>query len=379
MLALPKAGNHILNRNTAQMDVLRSLRNHIRRLPGWRDLIFAGSNALTATFFAPREQNFFVLNVPIWKQRLITSVLKEEGAKTVRFFQSKIKLGKLEKLVSTRENTVFVVWGRPDYDPFETIATKHDIPLWRIEDGFIRSKGLGAAHVLPKSLIIDRTGGIYFDATRPSALETYLATHKFTDEERAEASAMMADIIKRGITKYNLDEEPGHYQVDPDQENILVFGQYELDASIKYGSPEIKLNSELIEVAIAENPSAKIYYRPHPDITSGLRPAVSDVYQYAHRICIMDRPFPVWENIDRFTKVYVITSLAGFEAVMRGAQVHVLGLPFYAGWGVTEDRLNCIRRKRELNLEDVFCGSYLRQSNNNLNPNLVLRIGQYRP
>lgn len=341
------------------MHVSRALRNYARRLPGLRDLAFAGSNALSAVLLAPNEQSFLVLNVPIWKQRLITNVLKGEGARAVRFFRSTISIGKLEKLISHRENITFVVWGRPDYDPFETTATKHNIPLWRIEDAFIRSNGLGAAHVLPKNLIVDKTGGIYFDATRPNALETYLATHEFTVEEKAEASTMMADIVNRGITKYNLEEESGHYQIDPEEENILVFGQYELDASIKYGSPEIKLNSELIEVAIEENPAAKIYYRPHPDITSGLRPAVSDVYQYANHICIMDQPFPVWEKIDHFSKVYVITSLAGFEALIRGAEVHVLGLPFYAGWGVTKDRISCKRRGRVLEIKEIFYGGYM--------------------
>ncbi len=33
-----------------------------------------------------------------------------------------------------------------------------------------------------------------------------------------------------------------------------------------------------------------------------------------------------------------MTSLLGFEALLRGAKVTTLGLPFYAGWGLTQDK-----------------------------------------
>jgi capsular polysaccharide export protein len=36
-------------------------------------------------------------------------------------------------------------------------------------------------------------------------------------------------------------------------------------------------------------------------------------------------------------EVHVNTSLAGFEALLRGKQVTTYGVPFYAGWGLTRD------------------------------------------
>ena len=36
-------------------------------------------------------------------------------------------------------------------------------------------------------------------------------------------------------------------------------------------------------------------------------------------------------------EVHVNTSLAGFEALLRGKAVTTYGVPFYAGWGLTRD------------------------------------------
>ena len=47
----------------------------------------------------------------------------------------------------------------------ESNATSRDIPLIRMEDGFIRSLGLGSALTAPASIVADRKG-IYFDPTQ---------------------------------------------------------------------------------------------------------------------------------------------------------------------------------------------------------------------
>lgn len=40
-----------------------------------------------------------------------------------------------------------------------------------------------------------------------------------------------------------------------------------------------------------------------------------------------------------------MTSLLGFEALLRGVKVTCLGTPFYAGWGLTDDREMPIERR----------------------------------
>ena len=57
----------------------------------------------------------------------------------------------------------------------------------------------------------------------------------------------------------------------PNKVKILVPGQVESDASIKYGGIDIVTNIDLLKKVRAENPTAYIIYKPHPDVLSGNR------------------------------------------------------------------------------------------------------------
>jgi capsular polysaccharide export protein len=57
--------------------------------------------------------------------------------------------------------------------------------------------------------------------------------------------------------------------------------------------------------------------------------------------------------------VSVWTSLAGFEALLRGRIVVTYGQPFYAGWGLTRDQAPLERRRRRLQLEELVAGALI--------------------
>ena len=87
-------------------------------------------------------------------------------------------------------------------------------------------------------------------------------------------------------------------------------------------------------------------YKPHPDVVAGLCRAGADE-DGAAQLC--DEVLPQGSIQQLFTQIdalHVLTSLAGFEALLRGLEVHCWGLPFYAGWGLTHDRERCGRRQR---------------------------------
>ena len=46
-------------------------------------------------------------------------------------------------------------------------------------------------------------------------------------------------------------------------------------------------------------------------------------------------PLHLLKQVD---EVWTITSTLGFEALLRGKSVTCLGAPFYAGWGLTQDK-----------------------------------------
>jgi capsular polysaccharide export protein len=64
--------------------------------------------------------------------------------------------------------------------------------------------------------------------------------------------------------------------------------------------------------------------------------------------------------------LHTLTSLSGFEALLRGVPVTVYGKPFYAGWGLTTDMapdfatdLVSGRRGRRLTLEELAAGALI--------------------
>jgi len=200
----------------------------------------------------------------------------------------------------------------------------------RVEDGFLRSRGLGAALTPPLSIVADDLG-IYFDPTTPSRLEALIAAGSPPGgQERAER--LIDALVAARLSKYNLDAK-GNLPSPDGRRRILVPGQVENDASILKGGGKIRTNLALLEQVRADNPDAQIIFKPHPDVEAGLRPGKIDA-SLADHIATGSDPVTLIETVD---EVWTITSTLGFEALLRGVPVTTLGAPFYAGWGLTRD------------------------------------------
>lgn len=248
------------------------------------------------------------------------------------------------------EGSWVVVWGM---NPEPGGAGR----VLRLEDGFLRSVGLGADIIRPLSWVMDGEG-LYYDATRPSELETLLATKRFSADECIRAAALRQRIVDLGLTKYNLGGEewvrPAGYQ-----RVILVPGQVESDASLAYGSAEIKTNLALLQGVRAENPEAFVVYKPHPDVVARMRLSGQDearCREWCDAVVTTEALPSLLEAVD---EVHVLSSLAGFEALLRGKTVVCYGQPFYAGWGLTRDIHPVMRRQRRLSLEELVVGALL--------------------
>jgi capsular polysaccharide export protein len=199
----------------------------------------------------------------------------------------------------------------------------------RLEDGFLRSRGLGADLTPPLSLVRDHLG-LYYDPTRLSRLEALVAA-PLPPQGEARAQTLIDRLCAHGVSKYNLRGAPRDL---PMGRRILVPGQVEDDASLRLGGGDIRTNRALLETVRAANPDAVILYKPHPDVEAGLRPGALDASALADMV--LDRADPVW-LLSQVDEVWTMTSTLGFEALLRGVPVTTLGAPFYAGWGLTRD------------------------------------------
>ncbi len=209
-----------------------------------------------------------------------------------------------------------------------------DVRLVRVEDGFLRSRGLGADLVPPLSLVTDDLG-IYYDPTRESRLERLIAEAAALDPLRLRrAAALIAALTRARLSKYNLGRRP--LPDLPAGHRVLVPGQVEDDASILKGCDEVRGNRALLQAARAAHPGAAILYKPHPDVEAGLRSGALGPEETAAADMVLPGADPV-ALIEACDEVWTMTSLLGFEALLRGKPVTCLGTPFYAGWGLTRD------------------------------------------
>lgn len=272
-----------------------------------------------------------------WKKPIVRSFFAGSDVRFVR------------QATQVPADATVVVWGRNDAPAARSVV--------RLEDGFLRSVGLGADLVRPLSWVMDRTG-MYYDATRPSDLETLLQTAAFDDALLARAHALRERIVAAGVTKYNVGA--GGWRRPPGARRVvLVPGQVESDASIAYGAPGVRANIDLLRAARQAAPDAYLVYKPHPDVVAGLRKQGQGESE-AMRLCdelVVDAP--MHELLEQVDEVHVLTSLAGFEALLRGKPVRCEGLPFYAGWGLTEDAHPCARRTRRLHLDELVAATLI--------------------
>ncbi|MBQ9182155.1 MAG: capsular polysaccharide biosynthesis protein [Neisseriaceae bacterium] len=253
----------------------------------------------------------------------------------------------IHKIKDLSKKPKIVVWGVKNKAAEQFAAANH-LPLLRMEDGFLRSVGLGSNLVAPLSLVFD-DAGIYFNPQTPSRLENILQNHQFNKQNQEDTQNLIELLQKNKISKYNIYGE----KIAPNANGkrvLLVPGQVEDDASVQLGSPKIRTNLDLLKAVRENNEDAYIIYKPHPDVLSGNREGhipSDECHKYADE---MAANADIFACIDAADEVHTMTSLTGFEALIRHKTVHCYGLPFYAGWGLTVDEVACERRNRRLEL-----------------------------
>lgn len=208
-------------------------------------------------------------------------------------------------------------------------------PIIEVEDGFLRSRGLGADCIPPLSITVDRLGA-HFDPSQPSELENLIERGGFDEDLLVRAKELRALIVEGGIGKYEQGGAPLERRV-ADRRHILVPGQVEDDRAVQTGGCGLTSNLELLKRVREQAPEAYILYKPHPDVLAGhRRGTIPDraCLEFADEVV---GELPIASLIDMADEVHVNTSLAGFEALLRGKKVVTYGVPFYAGWGLTSD------------------------------------------
>ncbi len=301
----------------------------------------------------PTSTALICTGISRWKQPAVHTMLAHIYH-PIRFVSSPAKALRL----AHQHCATLGVWASHSKSALIEQAANLTLPVLRIEDGFLRSVGLGAAFTKPCSLVMDGCG-IYYDPRTPSDLENLLNAGNFPSALITRAEHILAKLRQLRVTKYNIGQRSHEPLVPAGQRAILVPGQVEDDASIRFGSPYITTNLHLLEAVRKRHPAAYIIYKPHPDVAAGYRQgaiAPERLEQLANRT-VTDRS--ITDLYDECHHVETMTSLAGFEALVRGLTVTTHGQPFYAGWGLTEDLLPHPRRGKHRSMAELVAATLL--------------------
>lgn len=312
-----------------------------------------------------------------WKRGFISDYLPEYRC---AFTPTKIRFpGRLIfRLLKTRFHpSVFVVWGYQEPRLMRWYAKLRKIPICRVEDGFIRSADLGLSHCTPYSLIFDKRG-LHYNAKIPSDIENLLNNYDFDSDVTLlkEAEEALDIVLSLNISKYNLPCLVKNLTFPISfQKKVLVIGQVPHDMSLKLGNPNNWDIEKLLTLAKIENPTAEIVYRPHPDNDYRGRKNSLKTDKFLPFVNVIEPDIPLSAILQKVDHVYTITSLVGFEAILRGIKVTVVGTPFYAGWGLTNDKIKFPQRNRKVTKIQLFaiaCLKYPRYLANLENPYIGL-------
>lgn len=311
--------------------------------------------ALQRRIESDNQRRFHCVGFSTWKRPFVRRYLATADGSTanVHFVRS---ARALEARPLDSGDTV-VLWGARPRAPRLRTRAGADVPVWRMEDGFLRSVQLGSERTPPGSLVLDRRG-LYYDPSVPSDLEHILMTAEFSPDELARAERLRRRIVELRVSKYNLSARDQYRPHNPASKSVvLVIGQVDDDASVELANSAAKSNAELVCSVRANRPDAHLVYKPHPDVLAGNRRGIvtdARVWDELVEDATLDACLAVADE------VHTISSLVGFEALLRGIAVTTYGQPFYSGWGLTHDRAPLARRTRRLTLDELVAGTLLR-------------------
>ncbi|WP_018237108.1 capsular polysaccharide biosynthesis protein [Ensifer sp. BR816] len=231
-----------------------------------------------------------------------------------------------------------VSWGgRIPAKTAMAVARARRLPHWHLEDGFLRSVGLGKDGDAPVSIIADDLA-LPVDGGRASRLELLIA----------EAAGGRYDAFGRRIREQMVEHRLSKYNNLPHREpsiesssrrRILLVDQVLGDVSVPRALGNRGSFDRMLDDALASG--AQCVVRTHPDVMAGYRKGyMTERAASTPGVILLADKVSVASILDVVDEVWTVSSQVGFDALLRAIPVRCYAVPFYAGWGLTDDRVN---------------------------------------
>ncbi|OHV79762.1 capsular biosynthesis protein [Ensifer sp. LCM 4579] len=241
-------------------------------------------------------------------------------------------------LVSTLSPRIegVVSWGgRIPAKTAMAIAGARRLPHWHLEDGFLRSVGLGKDGAAPVSIIADDLA-LPVDGGRASRLELLIAEAAGGGHDAA-GKQIRERMVRHRLSKYN---NLPHRQPQIERgrsRRILLVDQVLGDVSVERALGSRRSFDRMLDEALASG--AQCIVRTHPDVMAGYRKGyMTERAARTRGVILLADKVSVASILDVVDEVWTVSSQMGFDALLRGMPVRSYAVPFYAGWGLTDDR-----------------------------------------
>jgi capsular polysaccharide export protein len=296
--------------------------------------------------FHENRKGVVLYRIPLWKRRPLERLLEGPCPPPRHVRRLDAAVG-----IARAEGRAIAAWGKTANMVRAEIRAR-GCEFISIEDGFLRSAGLGAALTPSLSYSFDRRG-IYYDPSCDSDLEELLQSHPLDESLLARGRRLSAQIVSHDLSKYNLAGQVRLPALPEGRRRILVVGQVADDEAVlkSLSGSSGNVNEMILERVRQEAPEACVIYKPHPDVERLGRAGAIDSRTLARLADAVYSDVPITAALDSADEVAVFTSLAGFEALIRNKPVRTFGKPFYGGWGLTVDAEPFPRRTRRLPLD----------------------------
>lgn len=264
----------------------------------------------------------------------------------------------------TKHCDMFAGWGYGEYSQkAQRIAQKHNKPFIFLEDGFLRSPFVSSLSKQPYSLVID-TKAPYYDSSVVTDLENLICKTTLSLEQRHNAQIAIDFFVNKKLGKFTIINDIDNAMLPNgfEQDSILLIDQVAGDLSLQYGQVTPEVAKYAFDFIVEAYPNKKIYLKLHPEVLAGKKKGCFDFsHKQKNVICISD--IDLISLLAVKPHLFVLTSLAGFEGVLHGCPVTVFGLPWYAGYGLTNDKhsdaVTLAKRRKPVDLQTVFHCAYM--------------------
>ena len=208
-----------------------------------------------------------------------------------------------------------VGWGhKQTADKARRYATLNNLPYIALEDGFLRSLGLGCKGAQPISLVVDHTG-IYYDATAPSDLENLLNSSGWeTPELLNSAYRAMEDINRYHLSKYSHAPDVSILWDSTSVPHVLVIDQTVGDASVSLGMASDASFKAMLDEALSLHPLESILVKTHPDVIAGKKRGFLADYAKSRGVKVISVDCSPLSLLAQADVVYTVTSQMGLRS-----------------------------------------------------------------